>query len=267
MEHWFANPFSPDIYIEADYMEKKNIFDIEHVFWEESQQILIERFAQHGINVYIDDGWPGGPTNGGGEFLTYYERLSQDSGMMLQYYRNHFSEERHGIFRYLVVANSAGFCHPAMFNRYDQLAVGNGLSRMWSLTRMAFTPRTWRIALASGVMHELGHSLGIAPWNVPGNDNLSFAEGRDAKERFLDEHGNYKSVMNYYYIWDHTLADYSDGSHGDGDVNDWELFNLTLFQRETDVIEDPGFELPGYEETSLLRPLKSYFLDYENWEP
>jgi len=248
MAKWFADPFSQDIYIEVDGMEKKGFFDIEHVFWEESQQIFIERFAQHGINVYIDDGWPDGPINGGGEKLPYYERISQDSGMMLQFYNNHFPEERKGIFRYLVLANSAGFCHPAEFNMYDEMAVGNGLSRMISITRRAFTPRTWRIALASGIMHEMGHSLGIGPWNVPGNDNLSYSGGRAAKQDYLEEHGNYVSVMNYYYIWDHTIADYSDGTNGRGDVNDWEMFDLTFFQTEGKVVEDPGFELPGEEE-------------------
>ena len=147
------------------------------------------------------------------------------------------------------------------------MAVGNGLKRMFSLTRKAFTPRTWRIALASGVMHELGHSLGIAPWNVGGNDNLTFAEGRDAKQEYLDEWGSYKSVMNYYYVWDHTIADYSDGTNGDGDVNDWELFDLTYFQTECKVVEDPGFELPGIEETGLIKQLSTYFCNRELWEP
>ena len=54
--------------------------------------------------------------------------------------------------------------------------------------------------------------------------------------------------MNYYYIWDKNLVDYSDGSHGYNDQNDWEAFDLTFFQNECKVIEDPGFELPGEEE-------------------
>ena len=102
--------------------------------------------------------------------------------------------------------------------------------------------------LAAGAMHELGHSLGIAPWTIGGNDNFSFAESRQAKQDYLDEWGNYKSVMNYYYIWDKNLVDYSDGSHGYNDQNDWEVFDLTFFQTESKVIEDPGFELPGEEE-------------------
>jgi hypothetical protein len=252
MEKWFANPYSQDIYIEADGMEKGKLIDITHVFWEESQQILIERFARHGVNAYVDAGWPDTPNNGGGEILPFYETLSQDSGMMNQFYTHHFPDERKGIFRYLVIGNNAGFCHPSEFNRYDTMAVGTSLKKLY-INRKAWTPRTQRLALAAGVMHELGHSLGIGPWNVGGNDNISFAESREAKQQFLEEWGDYKSVMSYYYIWDYNIVDYSDGSHGPNDVNDWALFDLTAFQNETRVVEDPGFELPGYEEVGLIR--------------
>ncbi|RLF45643.1 MAG: hypothetical protein DRN29_06325, partial [Thermoplasmata archaeon] len=67
LREYFANPFQPDIYIETDGMEKRGFFDLPHIFYKESQQMIIERFAQHGINVYIDDGWKDGPVNGGGE--------------------------------------------------------------------------------------------------------------------------------------------------------------------------------------------------------
>jgi len=266
MEKYFANPYHQEIYIEVDGMEKGRLLDWNHVFWEESQQIMIERFADHDITVLIDDGWPGGPTNGGGELLPFYDTISQDSGMMLQFYENHFSEERREIFRYLVIGNNAGFCHPAKYNRYDSMAVGTSIKKLLT-KRGAYTPRTQRLALAAGVMHELGHSLGIGPWNVGGNDNITFATSRAAEQDYLDDWGNYKSVMNYYYIWDKTIVDYSDGSHGSGDVNDWDLFDLTHFQNEAKVVEDPGFELPGHEETGLFGQIKSMFISHDRWNP
>jgi hypothetical protein len=93
-------------------------------------------------------------------------------------------------------------------------------------------------------MHELGHSLGVSRWNVEGCDNLTFADSKQAKQVFLDKWGNYKSVLSYYYIWDKTIVDYSDGSHGTNDFNDWEHFDFKYFQSESDVIEDPGFTYP-----------------------
>ncbi len=254
MEKWFANPFSQDIYVEVDNTEGAGLLHPAHVLWEESKQIMIERFAQHGINLYVDDGWPDGPVNGGGELLTHYDRISQDSGMMLQFYRHHFPEERRGIFRYLLICHSAGFCHPSEFNVYDTMAVGNSYERNIK-SRGAFTPRTMRMMLASCILHELGHSLGIGPWNVPGNDNISFIESRDAEREYLEKHGNYKSVMNYYYIYDKTIVDYSDGSNGDGDFNDYGFFDLTFFQQNAKVVEDPGFELPGVEEIGLVKAM------------
>jgi len=251
MEKWFATPFSQDMYIEVDGMEAEGLFGKTHVFWEESQQIMIERFAQHGINLYIDDGWPGGPINGGGEILPYIETISQDSGVTSQFYRNHFPEERQGIFRYLIIGNSAGFCHPAEFNRYDTMAVGTNYKVL--LKRGGVTQRHLRVILAAMVMHETGHSLGIAPWNLGGNDNLTFVESKEAEKEYIKKWGNYRSVMNYYHIYDKTLVDYSDGSNGPGDNNDWEIFDLTFFQQEAKAVEGPNFETPGIEEVGLLQ--------------
>ena len=178
-------------------MEKGGLFDIEHEFYEESGQIMIERFCEHGINLYIDDGWPGG---GGGDVLTHYDTISQDSGVMLQFYDHYFSDDRKGIFRYVVVGHNAGFCIPSEFNRYDTMAVDSSPYKSY-LKRNAFTPRTQRLVLAAATLHELGHSLGIAPWTFEGNDNLSFAYGLAARRNYADTWGDYYSVMNYYYIY------------------------------------------------------------------
>jgi hypothetical protein len=48
------------------------------------------------------------PKSGGGEKLPYYETVSQDSGMLLQFYEHYFPDERKGIFRYLVVGYGGG---------------------------------------------------------------------------------------------------------------------------------------------------------------
>ena len=243
MQKYYADPFHQDIYIESDGMQRGGFFDPPHVFWNESQQIVIERFAEHNICLYIDNGWPGDPTNGGGELLPHIETLSQDSGMMLQFYKWHFPQDRIGIFRYLVVAHNSGFCHPSVNNRYDTLSVDTSLYKLL-VKRAAFTPRTQRLMLASAVMHELGHSLGIAPWTFGGNDNITWAQGKAAKAAYLEAWGNYKSVMNYYCIFDKHLVNYSDGTHGPGDQNDWKAFDLTAFKKDDKEIEYPGFSWP-----------------------
>jgi len=260
---WFSDPFSPDIYLEADGMEKNGLFDPAHIFWKESQQALIERFCQHNINLYIDDGWIEGPRNGGGELLTHYERISQDSGMFQQFYDHHFADERKGIFRYAVVSHSSGFCHPQEGNKYDIVTAGTDLKKL-IFKRQAFTPRTQRIALAAGIMHELGHSLGIAPWTHEGCDNFSYSVLSN-RQHYKETWGNYVSVMNYFYIWDKSVLDYSDGSNGAPyDTNDWEHIYLPSFQIQSNVIEDPSFDVPGKDaivDENLQLELKGWELD------
>lgn len=246
MAKYFADPFSQDIYMETDGMEKGGLFDIQHVFYDESGQIMIERFAQHGINLYIDNGWPGGPINGGGELLTHYDTISQESGNMLQFYINNFDDDRKGIFRYTIVGHNAGFAIPSKWNRYDTIAVDSSPYRL--IRRTAFTPRTMRIVLAAATLHELGHSLGITPWTIEGCDNLSYIQSRQAKQEYEDTWADYYSVMNYYHIWDKSLADFSTGETGGKyDQNDYEYFYLPTFEVEANVMEDPLIEPPGKE--------------------
>lgn len=247
MRKYFADPFIQDIYIEVDGMQQNSFIDKAHVFYEECEQLMIERFAQHGINMYFDNGWPDGPVNRGGELLEHYETISQESGVMLQFYRHNFADERKGIFRYLIVGHNAGFCIPSTLNRYDTMVIDSSPYKVY-LRRFAFTPRTQRLVLTAAAMHELGHSLGIAPWTFQGCDNLTFAAGRAAKQEYADTWGDYYSVMNYYHIWDKTLVDYSDGSNGPPyDQDDWAYFYLPTFEIESNAVEDPIIEPPGTE--------------------
>jgi hypothetical protein len=244
MEKYFADPYQRDIYIETDGMEGGGLFDPAHVFHTEAQQALIERFTEHGINMYIDDGWPDGPINGGGEMLPHdYEKISQESGMMLQYYMHHFADERKGIFRYVLMAHQAGFNHPSVSNRYDTIAVGTNLKTAFTV-KQAFTERTRMLMEAAYVMHELGHSLGIEPWTHEGCDNFSFSGSLKNRQSYDEVWGNYYSVMNYYHITDKNLVDYSDGSHGENDFDDWDHLYLPTFQLESRIFEGLGFELP-----------------------
>ena len=131
MEKWLANPFHPEIYIESDYMEKtpwklfnrfskspnSGLDGWEHVFYEESQQMIIERFNEHGYTVHIDDGRMGG----GGGILPFGRgdgAYQQETGVVAGFYQNNFTDERKGIFRYVVVAYGGGWCHPQDNNHY-----------------------------------------------------------------------------------------------------------------------------------------------------
>ncbi len=74
-------------------------------------------------------------------------------------------------------------------------------------------------------MHESGHILGIYRENTPGCDN---------RDTYLPKmfgwwkYANYKGCMNYRYAI--QIIDYSDGSHGKNDFDDWDRINLRRFQ-------------------------------------
>lgn len=259
MRKYFANPFQPDIYIETDGMKKKNFFDLPHVFYEESQQMIIERFAQHGINVYIDDGWRDSPPNGGGEMLPYTKNMDDVLGkQMLAFYMHNFPDERKGIFRYVVIGDredGGGFITPVIYNRFDTIYVSNSWKSV--KTRFAFTPRVIRVMLAKAVMHELGHSIGLMPVTFPGIDIMNRRAGDRYPSMSDEEYNgyveNYYSIMNYQYIYNkpyffskgtHTyLFDYSDGSNGPPyDQNDWEHIYLPTFQLDVPSYEEPSDE-------------------------
>jgi len=229
IQKWFADPFSTDIYIEVDGMEKNGFFDPAHIMYKESMQIITERFAQNGFNVYFDDGWPGGPINGGGELVRHVETLSQDAGQFLQYYNNHFADDRKGVFRYCIVGHNTGFSHPSESNKVDCLTSDTSMLKL--IKRGAFTPRTQRMILASATMHELGHSLGIHSWTFHGVDSGGY------------DNFDYESIMNYQYIFSNKyILDYSHGKNGEpNDQDDWSIIYPPHFQDVDVVIEEPYF--------------------------
>ena len=67
---------------------------------------------------------------------------------------------------------------------------------------------------AGVMMHEMGHLLGLV---APGHGS-----GQHLK------YCRYRSCMNYDNVY--WLVDYSDGSHGKYDWDDWSNIDLTYFQ-------------------------------------
>jgi hypothetical protein len=250
MREWLADPYQPDIYIETDGMLKGRLFDINHVFWKESQQMVIERFAQHGIWVFIDDGWNDGPVNGGGEMVPFIEQIDDIVGGQIKaFYEHYFADERKGVFRYVLIANKLGWISPSEYNHYDTINVGTSLRQARKMY-LAFTPRYHRVVLAKKVLHELGHSIGLMPITFPGNDITTPVGVRypnmpkDEYEMYLNE---YHSIMNYKWMWmDRKLFDYSDGANGPPyDQNDWKYIYVPSFEIDAISYEeccDESFE-------------------------
>jgi hypothetical protein len=78
------------------------------------------------------------------------------------------------------------------------------------------------IVYASAYMHECGHTLSI---ENPGVDDYY---SKFPWQTNWWKWRPYKSVMNYGYMY--LMVDYSDGSRGKNDFNDWNSMDLTAFE-------------------------------------
>lgn len=241
---WYADPYQPEIYIEVDFMKGKP-FGRDNVLWEESKQLLLDRFSQRKyhltpwaskITIYIDDGSMGG----GGEMLPHIgEYISQETGIVSEFYKNNFADERKGVFRYMVMVHDAGWCHPQDYKGwYDVMCIGAS-QRFYLKWFRGFNvrPQLQRLVQSIQLMHELGHSLG-----------LNYYEGIDnASTSAIKYWRNYQSCMNYQMMYRPFLMrfagknyglvlDYSDGSRNEPDhpdQNDWGIIDLRYFKRPT----------------------------------
>lgn len=241
-EEWLSNPYYKDIYLEVDRMaDNPKPFSIEHVFWKESQWMLMDIFSPHDITVHIDDGWPIDSTIGGGEILPFYEGyIGPVSGGLSTFYNYHFSDDRKGVFHYIIILESGGWCFSQTQTLHpDVLSIPCNREFYRSVYfPPAITPKLRKLAMAIAVTHELGHSLGLNPDYHEGIDNASQV-GRNnlppiqkliASLNAREYWDNYESVMNYAKFG-HYVLDYSDGSHGSHDADDWSQIDLTFFQK------------------------------------
>lgn len=262
MHKWLANPYHGEIYVEVDWSEKApfkpykiemqpgkflkiprpkivktNDWGMDHTFWKESQQMIMDRFSEHNITVIIDDGCieTGGLHNGGdilpiigGDGKSAYDG---STGYFSRYYDTKFDDNRKGVFRYLIFTHCGGYSYNMGFGgQYDTMIIQKYPAFFKGVNGNAITPRTQRIGQAVAVMHELGHSCGISYSHCGGVDN------------FLDDGtwDNYMSVMNYIK-YGYRLFDYSDGNHGPNDADDWGSLDLSSFEKTEDELEGVGF--------------------------
>ncbi|KYK20371.1 hypothetical protein AYK24_03770 [Thermoplasmatales archaeon SG8-52-4] len=235
---WGSDPHRKDIFLEIDQMEisedKRGAFVPNRSF-----DLLQDAFARRNIVIRVDDGCMGGgqkdipfdPQTEGHEFDEIY----------FKYFLNNDSNYwRRGVFHYSIIvyypeaASAAGFAFSSEVNGVrliDCFALGTMIHEniplyqnpMWYniLRRKTFSIQKQKEIIYAGVMmHETGHVLGIFRGNTPGCDN---------RNEIL-KYFNYKSCMNYFYTYFHV--DYSDGSHGVNDFDDWDRIDLTRFQME-----------------------------------
>jgi hypothetical protein len=230
---WGSDPFRQDLFLEIDQMEKEP-GNQEKTIPLESYDLIRDSHARHNVVWHIDDG-----RLGGGEMIPYKADFQEQD--LNQYYWDYFMHQnasywRRGVFHWGIlgynVTEVTGFSFssrigqmsafdcfylPAVFLN-SQVKI---IPLISSLVRKTFnSDKQLALIYAGVIMHETGHSLDI--W-APGSD---LQDGMWPWQMNYWRFGSYKSVMNYRYVYS-DLVDYSDGSRGKNDFNDWSIINMT----------------------------------------
>jgi len=223
LSKWLSDPFRKDIFIEVDSMMDKN--GGVYAFPEKSKELLYSSFTGHNIMMHIDTGGMGG-----GEVIPYEKKITyhETNEIYWKYFlHNNITNSRKGTFHYVI------FCSYGAITRGGYSF--QGLDNLDSFVLAIQYIYDWRIreshrelSTASLFMHELGHNLGLFEYTFGGIDNESCNTPLHAG---WWKYAGYKSCLNYRYSF--SLVDYSDGSRGTNDYDDWSNIDLTFFKNST----------------------------------
>lgn len=228
-DQWGSNPFKKDLFIEVDWFESE-YGDINsnkpRRSWIDK---MVKKFSEHDITLHFDDG-----RLGGGESIPYikdfyYEDL--DDIYWNYFLHNDLNNPRKGIFHYCIISDFGpyhGFAGFSIFgwNHLDSWVISAERIKQ----NHPFIKKDYIII--SVIFHELGHTLGLLADDHDGIDNM-VATMPFTKQFF--KYSTYRSCMNYLYTY--RIFDYSDGSHGRNDFDDWSSLDFGFFK-------NTHFELP-----------------------
>jgi len=227
-----SDPFRKDIFLEIDFMDfspdgGKSIIP------EKSKDLMKNPFHRRNFVFHIDTG-----EKYGGDIIPYDGNTDLDE--LKEIYNNNFIDNektkwKRSVFHYgIIVYKSfpAGFAfssdvppfwgyHPGT----NCFTVSSSLITELKQKFDLYKPKELDYLFASAIVHEMGHNFGIKSGNPYGCDvQLSKYPWQIGWWIYR----NYKSIMNYHYTYE--ILDYSDGSHGERDYNDWSNINLGYFE-------------------------------------
>ncbi len=222
---WHSDPFRDDMFMELDQMSIGP--NGEGSYIPKSSLIQVEQtYAKRNIRFHVDDG-----CMGGGEIIPFKPYLIM--GQEREYYQQYFLQNdadnwRRGVFRYALFVYEhlpiRGMEFPGEHNFLFYYKPGLN-SFIISTSIYKIVDRQPEECCQFLILHELGHTCKIFMGRPLGCDN-QLMRLPWSLQRIIFK--NYKSVMNYKYTY--SILDYSNGTHGFGDYNDWDNIDLTFFQ-------------------------------------
>lgn len=223
---WGSDPFRQDIFLELDQMEKGE--NGEGGFVPDlSKELIRDAFGKHNIVFQVDDGCMGG----GQKNITFDPNTTREElqQLYLEYFLNNDTNNwRKGTFHYALILYNSPLPFGNAFRKdsFQIATIVTPQSLIYNypiyniIRRRSLNLEVHRTTIFAGLMmHELGHTLGIFKGNTPGCDSYEYLK-----------YMRYRSCMNYYYVY--FLVDYSDGSRGKNDHDDWDFIDLTYFEEE-----------------------------------
>jgi hypothetical protein len=236
---WGSDPFCQDIFIELDQMEV--IEGESSYFPDQAYDMFYDAYAKHNIVIHFDTHLEDEMT--GGEIIPYEDQIPRgDHERLYNDYFLHDGQEkwRQGIFHYAVIVHRAEGAAGFAFNGGDESypyadgvlittryhdEMSKRTIRNILNTKVLDDTKRKAYVYAGVMMHETGHVLGIHNGNTKGCDNRN---SYTPKQIGWWSYAPYRSCMNYRYLFE--ILDYSDGSHGKNDWDDWQRIDLTRFQ-------------------------------------
>jgi len=223
---WGSDPFRTDLFVELDEMSVSPD-GFKSRLPEGSKELLRTAYNRQNVVYHLDDGCMGGYKPGfesGHDIIPFYEMIDHET-LRNETYLDYFlhgdeNNWRKGVFHYGVVV------YQADYNGYVFISDSYQISANGMETKvLPNTQKKRDIVYASAYMHECGHTLGIFNGNTPGCDD------QESKYPWMINWWKwrpYRSVMNYGYMY--KIVDYSDGSRGRNDFDDWDRLDFTFFQ-------------------------------------
>lgn len=193
-----------------------------------TEEILMIPYHRRNIVFHFDIG-----EEHGGELIPF-DNLTDQSDVVKIYNEYFFDDNnswRRGIFHYgvfIYLCNPNGYAFRGEGEPFWGYGPGTNSFVISSKNMVRLSDKNSKslaYIYASSIMHEMGHNFGIRWGNPFGCDaRFSVKPWQIGFWLFF----NYKSIMNYIYTY--IILDYSDGSHGRRDYDDWSNIDLTYFE-------------------------------------
>jgi parallel beta-helix repeat protein len=221
MDSFGANPFAQDVFLEIDCTQS-TISNMSNKPPEQEVTQMIDAFANHNITLHVDTG-----ELGGGEELPpqSYVTDAEIVNLYWDYFlHNDLNNPRQRIFHYGIICDYSGGPGFSVMG-WDHLNAFI-IGAQFLTEKYTHYPRMW-LAMTSA-MHEVGHTFGLVVTKFNGIDNhLSMKPMYKEFWIYLP----YKSILNYFYTF--FMMDFSDGTHGPGDYDDWGNLDFSFFKNTT----------------------------------